>query len=67
MRRLGARGGRRPLRFHPKNADLAAGQDDLGAYLELRFELDAGCYATTLISEITKDRDLEAGEPEPQE
>jgi tRNA pseudouridine13 synthase len=67
MSRLGARGGRRPLRFHPKNADLAAGQDDLGPSLELRFELDAGCYATTLISEITKDRAPEAGEPEQQE
>jgi len=67
MRRLGARGGRRPLRFQPKNAGLAAGQDDLGPYLELRFELDAGCYATTLISEITKDRVAETAEPEPEE
>jgi tRNA pseudouridine13 synthase len=67
MRRLGARGGRRPLRFQPKNAGLATGQDDLGPYLELRFELDAGCYATTLISEITKDRVAESAEPEPEE
>ncbi len=64
MRRLGARGGRRPLRFQPRNAGVAAGQDDLGPYLELRFELDAGCYATTLISEITKNRTAEATEPE---
>lgn len=64
MKRLGARGGRRPLRFQPQNAGVAAGQDDLGAYLELRFELDAGCYATTLISEITKDRSAETTEPE---
>jgi len=63
MRRLGARGGRRPLRFQPRNTGLTAGQDDLGPYLELRFELDAGCYATTLISEITKDRTAEADEP----
>ncbi len=64
MRRLGARGGRRPLRFQPRDAGLDAGRDDLGPYLELRFELDAGCYATTLISEITKDRTAEASEPE---
>jgi tRNA pseudouridine13 synthase len=64
MKRLGARGGRRPLRFQPKNAGLKSGMDDLGPYLELRFELDAGCYATTLISEITKDRTAETTEPE---
>ncbi len=63
MKRLGARGGRRPLRFQPRDTGLAAGQDDLGAYLELRFELDAGCYATTLLSEITKDRSAETAEP----
>lgn len=54
MKRLGARGGRRPLRFQPRNAGLATGADDLGEYLELRFELDPGCYATTLLAEITK-------------
>jgi tRNA pseudouridine13 synthase len=54
MKRLGARGGRRPLRFQPRNADLTTGSDDLGEYLELRFELDAGCYATTLLAEISK-------------
>jgi len=64
MKRLGARGGRRPLRFQPRNTGLAAGTDDLGPYLELRFELDAGCYATTLISEITKDRSAETTEAE---
>jgi len=62
MKRLGARGGRRPLRFQPRNAGLKSGLDDLGPYLELRFELDAGCYATTLISEITKDRAAETTE-----
>ncbi len=66
MKRLGARGGRRPLRFQPRNAGIASGLDDLGPYLELRFELDAGCYATTLISEITKDRAAETTEPEEQ-
>ncbi len=54
MKRLGARGGRRPLRFQPRNVGVATGDDDLGSYLELRFELDPGCYATTLLAEITK-------------
>jgi len=54
MKRLGARGGRRPLRFQPKNTDVTTGQDDLGPYLELTFDLPPGCYATTLINEITK-------------
>ncbi len=54
MKRLGARGGRRPLRFQPREASVATGADDLGPYLELRFELDPGCYATTLLTEITK-------------
>lgn len=54
MKKLGARGGRRPLRFQPRNVDVAPGMDDLGPYLELRFELAPGCYATTLIAEIVK-------------
>jgi tRNA pseudouridine13 synthase len=64
MKHLGARGGRRPLRFQPRAAGMTSGQDDLGPYLELGFELDAGCYATTLIAEITKDRCAETAEPE---
>lgn len=64
MKHLGARGGRRPLRFQPRNASMTSGKDDFGAYLEFRFELDSGCYATTLIAEITKDRVAVAAEPE---
>ncbi len=56
MKHLGARGGRRPLRFQPRDAALTSGTDDFGPYLEFRFELDAGCYATALLAEITKDR-----------
>jgi tRNA pseudouridine13 synthase len=67
MRHLGARGGRRPLRFQPRDVRVSGGQDDLGPYLELAFELDAGCYATTLLAEITKDRSAETPEPKPQE
>jgi tRNA pseudouridine13 synthase len=64
MKHLGARGGRRPLRFQPRNASMTSGKDDFGPYLEFRFELDSGCYATTLIAEITKDRIAVAAEPE---
>jgi tRNA pseudouridine13 synthase len=49
-----ARGGRRPLRFAPQNYGVATGKDDLGDYLALKFELDSGSYATTLLREITK-------------
>jgi tRNA pseudouridine13 synthase len=71
MKRLGARGGRRPLRFQPRNVGVATGDDDLGSYLELRFELGPGCYATTLIAEIAKnptaDVDADPGSDEPTE
>ncbi len=70
MKRLGSRGGRRPLRFQPRNVDLATGEDDLGPYIELRFDLDSGCYATCLIAEITKDRHGRTtcnGTPDPRE
>ncbi len=56
MKRLGGVGGRRPLRFLPRNASVTTGQDDFSPYLELHFELDSGCYATTLLAEITKNK-----------
>jgi tRNA pseudouridine13 synthase len=49
-----ARGGRRPLRFQPQNWSVSSGKDELGNYLELKFALDSGCYATTVLREITK-------------
>ncbi len=63
MKHFGARGGRRPLRFQPRDTGVVTGEDDLGSYLELAFELDSGCYATTLLAELTKDRATEAAEP----
>ncbi len=48
-------GGRRPLRFRPESATAAAGEDDVGSYIELSFELPSGCYATALLREICKD------------
>jgi tRNA pseudouridine13 synthase len=47
-------GGRRPLRFQPRNWAVSSGTDYLGQYLELKFELDSGSYATTLLREISK-------------
>lgn len=64
MKHFGSRGGRRPLRFQPRDTTVRPGEDDLGAYLELAFELDSGCYATALLAELTKDRATEAPEPE---
>lgn len=49
---LRLKGGRRALRFRPADAriSLGAGEDD--AYLELRFTLPKGCYATCLLREL---------------
>jgi tRNA pseudouridine13 synthase len=55
MKRLGARGGRRPLRVQPQNTKAVTGQDAHGPFLQLHFELPPGSYATTLVAEITKD------------
>jgi tRNA pseudouridine13 synthase len=54
MGEYGGRGGRRPLRFQPHHTKVTTGQDKLGPYIELQFELDSGCYATSLIREISK-------------
>jgi tRNA pseudouridine13 synthase len=58
-------GGRRPLRYQPEGLDLAAGEDDLGAYLALDFTLPPGCYATALLREICKDQ-LREGPAKPE-
>ncbi len=54
IKNFGARGGRRALRFQPRDVHISSGTDIRGDYLELAFELDSGCYATTLLREITK-------------
>jgi tRNA pseudouridine13 synthase len=54
IKNFGARGGRRALRFQPRDVRISCGTDNRGDYLELAFELDSGCYATTLLREITK-------------
>ena len=54
MRYYHSRGGRRPLRFRSRNIAIDCGTDDMGEYLQIAFELDPGCYATTLLREIVK-------------
>lgn len=53
-----AKGTRKPLRFQPRDIAIRRGTDEHGEYLELEFVLDSGCYATTLIREITKANNL---------
>ena len=45
-------GRRRPLRFRLSDVDVVEGRDDGGEYLELRFALPPGCYATTVLAEL---------------
>lgn len=52
LRKNNAQGGRRALRFIPRNTAVSTGQDEHGDFLELRFDLDPGCYATVLMREI---------------
>ncbi len=54
---VSAKGGRRALRFRPGDAGCEAGRDEHGDFIELRFELPSGCYATAVLREVVK-RDL---------
>ncbi|MFO7895283.1 MAG: tRNA pseudouridine(13) synthase TruD [Longimicrobiales bacterium] len=47
-------GRRRPLRFALGEVGVDAGSDDRGPYLELRFALPPGCYATAVLRELGK-------------
>jgi tRNA pseudouridine13 synthase len=51
---LSSPGGRRPLRFPIRDPGAEAGHDDRGPFIELRFALPSGCYATSLLREICK-------------
>lgn len=50
--RLHAKGSRRPLRFPLHEVNVELGADQRGPYLEFRFMLPRGCYATTLLREL---------------
>lgn len=52
---LRVKGGRRPLRFPITDTSVELGGDGRGSYLELRFALPAGCYATSLLRELMHD------------
>lgn len=45
-------GGRRPLRFIFTDPHAQTGEDERGEYIEMKFTLPAGCYATVLLAEI---------------
>lgn len=49
---LRVKGGRRAIRFQPKDGSIRLGADERGAYLALVFSLPRGCYATTLLREL---------------
>jgi tRNA pseudouridine13 synthase len=48
-------GGRRPLRLKLNDGAAEAGNDEHGPFIELRFTLPPGGYATTLLREICQD------------
>jgi len=57
---LSSPGGRRPLRFPLREPSAETGRDDSGPFIELRFALPSGCYATSLLREVSKS-DLQDG------
>ncbi len=54
-------GRRRPLRFVLREIGLDTGSDDRGPYLEVRFALPPGCYATAVLRELGKGGIVEGG------
>ncbi len=56
-------GRRRPLRFRLRGLGVEPGADALGPYLELRFTLPPGCYATAVLREVGKGRIEEGSSP----
>ncbi|MGD8450275.1 MAG: tRNA pseudouridine(13) synthase TruD [Phycisphaerae bacterium] len=62
---LRVKGARRPLRFQPADAELRLGADERGPYLELRFSLPRGCYATSLLRELFSEEGTAAADGEP--
>jgi tRNA pseudouridine13 synthase len=64
---LRVKGARRPLRFQPRDAHLALGADERGPYLELRFVLPRGCYATALLRELFRPQTPDGADAESEE
>lgn len=53
---LACEGDRRPFRFRPEEVSWKQDQDELGDFVELKTLLPAGCYVTTFLREIAKDK-----------
>lgn len=62
--KLRINGGRRPLRFPVSSASLRLEADERGPYLDVRFVLPAGCYATSVLRELFVAPPAEPDEPE---
>lgn len=60
--RLQWQGGRRPLRFPLADCAFETGADARGSFVELRFSLPPGCYATSVLREIFKRDDMALAE-----
>jgi tRNA pseudouridine13 synthase len=60
------KGSRRPFRFKPHDWSVKPGMDTDGAYLEFRFTLPKGCYATALLREVLKN-EAKIGEQEEED
>lgn len=60
--RLRVKGMRRPLRFPVHEARMQLGADGRGSYLELRFGLPRGCYATAVLRELFAERPADSGD-----
>lgn len=58
-RGLNVKGSRRALRFLPAEPQIELGADRRGPYLEFRFVLPKGCYATSLLREFIDTAPLE--------
>lgn len=54
MKRENIKGARRPLRMFPQNTHVSSGTDEVGDFVELKFDLPAGSYATVLLREFLK-------------
>ncbi len=54
MRKYLSQAGRRSLRVQPARASVASGRSKHGDYLELKFDLPSGSYATVLLREVVK-------------
>ncbi|HWL95269.1 MAG TPA: tRNA pseudouridine(13) synthase TruD [Phycisphaerae bacterium] len=54
LARMKIHGARRPLRFKPDGLAIDTGADEHGPFIELRFTLPSGCYATMILSEVCK-------------